>query len=64
MVDGHLHYISWDAVPGPKILGMEDLDAMLASGKAFARKFDVDVDAAVLDRLDRHALEEHDVVPR
>jgi hypothetical protein len=37
-----------------KILGLGDLDAMLASGAHWARKFDSDRDAAVLDILDRH----------
>jgi hypothetical protein len=34
------------------VLTVGDLDAMLSSRKLFARKFDVTVDAAVLDRLD------------
>ena len=42
--------------PNPSVLGMGDLDAMLASGNDFARKFDPDVDARVLDELDRVVL--------
>jgi hypothetical protein len=38
----------------PDLLTVADLEDLLASGKHFARKFDVDVDAAVLDRLDEH----------
>ena len=64
VVDEHLHYISWAADPGPKILGVDDLDDMLASGKAFARKFDADVDSTVLDLLDRRVAEGRDVVAR
>lgn len=47
-----IHYIDWSVEPGPKILGLEDMPAMLASGKLFARKFDAEADAAVLDLLD------------
>lgn len=36
----------------PDVLTTADLPALLASGAAFARKFDLDVDAEVLDRLD------------
>jgi hypothetical protein len=38
---------------GPRILGMDDLETVLASGCDFARKFDPTVDRAVLDELDR-----------
>jgi hypothetical protein len=38
----------------PKTLGVADLDAMLASGAHWARKFDPEHDAEVLDMLDRH----------
>lgn len=40
----------------PAVLGVADLDAMLASGTPFARKFDPSVDARVLDELDRVVL--------
>jgi hypothetical protein len=36
----------------PDVLGLGDLDRILASGADFARKFDMTVDAAVLDALD------------
>jgi hypothetical protein len=38
----------------PKTLGVADLDAMLASGAHWARKFDLVHDADVLDSLDHH----------
>ncbi len=38
----------------PKTLGIADLDAMLASGAHWARKFDATRDSEVLDILDRH----------
>jgi hypothetical protein len=47
-------FTAWE--PGsahPRVLRAADLEAMLASGADMARKFDVTVDAAVLDELDR-----------
>lgn len=38
--------------PHPEILTIRDLEPMLASGKQFARKFDVGVDGTILDVLD------------
>jgi hypothetical protein len=38
--------------PHPDTLTSADLDAALASGADFARKFDAEVDSEVLDRLD------------
>ncbi len=37
----------------PEVLGLDDLDAALASGADFARKFDADADPGVLDALER-----------
>jgi hypothetical protein len=37
----------------PLVLGVDDLDDMVASGSHFARKFDGRVDPVVLDLLDR-----------
>ena len=47
-------YSAW--APGsshPPCCGAADLDALLASGTDFARKFDPTVDASVMDELDR-----------
>jgi hypothetical protein len=38
--------------PSPDVLTSADLDELEASGAEFARKFDADVDAPILDRLD------------
>jgi hypothetical protein len=38
--------------PHPDVLTTKDLDRLLASGMQFGRKFDVETDAEVLDRLD------------
>lgn len=54
IVDDNLREIEWSRQPAPAILGAGDLDRLLASPKLFARKFDVTVDAGILDLLDRH----------
>ena len=50
-----LRYIRWDDTESgsPAILSSDDVPRILASGKAFARKFDTRVDPTVLDALDR-----------
>lgn len=40
-------------VARPRILGLNDLDVVFASGADFARKFDETLDRAVLDEIDR-----------
>jgi hypothetical protein len=51
-----LHLIHWTSSESshPDVLGIEDFDAITSSPYLFARKFDVDVDVDILDRLDRH----------
>jgi Core-2/I-Branching enzyme len=46
--------------PHPDTLTSADLERMLASGADFARKFDIDVDAGVLDQLDVHRRSVHE----
>jgi hypothetical protein len=49
----NLRYIDWPAGSAhPKTLLVEDLERMTFSTAHFARKFDIDVDAKVLDELD------------
>jgi hypothetical protein len=50
----HRRYTVWDEPnpTGPRVLGLDDLDAMLGSGCDFARKFDQSVDRDVLDEID------------
>ncbi|MGH3003739.1 MAG: beta-1,6-N-acetylglucosaminyltransferase [Gaiellaceae bacterium] len=48
----NLRYIDWSVDPGPKVLTVADLPAIVDSGKLFARKFDVQVDSRILDALD------------
>ncbi len=43
IVNDNLRYIDWSArKPSPKSLGPADFDAMMSSGKLFARKFDAE----------------------
>jgi len=44
-------------VPHPEVLTSGDLDRLISSGMHFARKFDADVDGAVLDVLDERRRE-------
>jgi hypothetical protein len=53
IVNQNLRYIDWQATPAPKVLTAADLPALLSSDALFARKFDTEVDTAVLDALDR-----------
>jgi hypothetical protein len=49
----HRRYIDWsNGGSHPRVLGPEDLQAMISSGAHFARKFHPD--GTVLDRLDEH----------
>lgn len=57
MVDEDLRYIDWQAGGArPKTLTMDDVEALKQSGKFFARKFDMNKDAAVLKYIDEHFL--------
>ncbi len=53
VVNDDLRYVDWTRPTAPAILGRLDLDALMSSGKLFARKFDATVDAEILDLLDR-----------
>lgn len=50
----HLTYVDWSGpkTGHPKILGAEDFKPMLASGKFFARKFDMEKDALIFSLLE------------
>jgi hypothetical protein len=49
----NLHYIDWAAgLEHPKTFGVEDLGVLMGSGKLFARKFDMEKSAAVMDLVD------------
>ena len=49
-------YISWlPEAANPTLLGRADFEALMASSKLFARKFDTTRDAEILDKLDHAA---------
>jgi Core-2/I-Branching enzyme len=60
IVNDHLRFIDWSEDPGPTILRMEHLPALIGSGKLFARKFDATVDGRILDELDARIEEEEE----
>jgi hypothetical protein len=52
-----LRYIRWEHpdAPSPTTLTVRDFPNLIASPAHFARKFDIEVDRAVLDLIDHHA---------
>jgi hypothetical protein len=62
-VNDNLRYIEWNDLDSgsPAILTSNDLDKLLSSSNLFARKFDVNVDAQVLDLIDQE-INREDVV--
>jgi hypothetical protein len=60
LVNDNLRYIDWSkGQASPKVLTEEDLEQMWASGKLFARKFDLARFPAVIDKLDRKIQDHH-----
>ena len=59
VVNDNLRYIDWARGPRPAVLDAGDLPALRESPKLFARKFDVNHDAEVLDLIDSDLLREH-----
>lgn len=52
IVNDPLRFMIWPAGSyHPKTLGVDDVPEMLASGQPFARKFDLDADRSVLEKL-------------
>jgi hypothetical protein len=56
VVNDNLRYIDWTRGVRPAILTTDDLPALKASPKLFARKFDVTRDERILDLIDRELL--------
>lgn len=53
MVNDNLRYIDWsEGKASPKTFTIDDLHTLIDSGKLFARKFNENVDVAILDELD------------
>jgi hypothetical protein len=59
IVNDNLRYIDWTHGRRPAILEVRDFEALRASPKLFARKFDVNQDETVLGLIDRHLLQSH-----
>ena len=51
-----VHHIEWPGGSHPVTFGRDDLPRLAASRKLFARKFDVEQDAEILDLIDRELL--------
>jgi Core-2/I-Branching enzyme len=59
LINDVLQYMQWEANSfHPTILRAKDFDAIAASPKLFARKFDATVDAEILDLIDQKLLKE------
>ncbi|MDQ3849104.1 MAG: beta-1,6-N-acetylglucosaminyltransferase [Actinomycetota bacterium] len=58
VVNDELRHVDWTRQPMPAIFGADDLGTLRASPKLVARKFDVTVDAEILDLIDRELLAE------
>jgi hypothetical protein len=57
VVNDDLRHIVWKAgISHPELLTTDDLPELERSGDFFARKFDLAVDAGVLDEIDRRLL--------
>ena len=56
LINNDLRYLVWPSsdAASPIVLTAANLPGILASGALFARKFDVSVDAKVLDLIDKH----------
>ncbi|MGX5854887.1 beta-1,6-N-acetylglucosaminyltransferase [Dyadobacter jiangsuensis] len=60
MVNNNLRYIDWSyGLASPKVLTEEDLERMWASGKLFARKFDLARFPEVIEQVDRKIQDRH-----
>lgn len=60
----NLQFIDWSGgKANPKMLGGADFDAMIASGKLFARKFDLEADPEIITRLEGHIRVSREVSP-
>ncbi len=56
VVNDELRHVDWTRDPLPAIFGVGDLETLRRSRKLVARKFDVTVDAEILDLIDRELI--------
>jgi hypothetical protein len=56
VINNNLRYIDWSrkGMPSPALLTIADAENLLNSSKLFARKFDMEIDKAILDLIDSH----------
>ncbi|CAN5575641.1 beta-1,6-N-acetylglucosaminyltransferase [soil metagenome] len=60
VINDNGRYIDWSrGGSNPKILGSEDFDQIMSSGKLYARKFDLKVDTKILDEIDQSIVQQH-----
>ncbi|EDM38246.1 hypothetical protein PBAL39_01487 [Pedobacter sp. BAL39] len=53
VINNSLRYIDWsEGNASPKVLGIGDFNTIQKSGMLYARKFDQDIDAAILNKID------------
>jgi hypothetical protein len=52
LINDNLRYIVWVTTPHPEILDKRHFNQLVSSDKLFARKFDITVDAEILDMID------------
>lgn len=56
--NNNLRYIDWsEGNPNPKLLSSTDFESIKESEMLFARKFDIEFDSNILDRIDHELLE-------
>jgi hypothetical protein len=57
MINNNLRYIDWSlGGASPKVLTMNEVEALSSSGKFFGRKFDTEIDSQILDWIDTNLL--------
>jgi hypothetical protein len=58
VVNDNLYYIDWSkGGDHPKTFTIEDFEVLKNSNKFYARKFDIKVDASILDKIDSFSLQ-------
>jgi hypothetical protein len=50
------HYADWTVSSGPRLLRSSDYPALVSCNDLFARKFDMEIDGAIMDRIDRELI--------
>jgi hypothetical protein len=54
IINNNLRFLKWNPRENsPKVLSSTELDELLSSSKLFARKFDMNEDCTILERIDQ-----------